>query len=75
MTAIWGARNLPLRNENPSEVPMPTYSYSCGKCGKRFTRTESISAHGKRKPACPKCGSQRVNQVLRPFFAKTSKKS
>jgi putative FmdB family regulatory protein len=54
---------------------MPTYSYSCEKCGKRFARTESISAHGNRKPACPKCGSHRVIQVLRPFFAKTSKKS
>jgi putative FmdB family regulatory protein len=54
---------------------MPTYSYTCGKCGKRFARTESIAAHGRRKPACPKCGSQRVTQVLRPFFAKTSKKS
>jgi len=54
---------------------MPTYSYSCDKCGKRFSRIETISAHEKRKPACPKCKSQRVTQVLRSFFAKTSKKS
>jgi putative FmdB family regulatory protein len=58
-----------------SEVIMPTYSYSCDKCGKRFSRTEAISAHEKRKPACPKCHSQRVTQVFRAFFAKTSKKS
>lgn len=54
---------------------MPTYSYHCEKCGKRFSRIESISAHGARKPACPKCGSRKVTQVLGAFFAQTAKKS
>lgn len=54
---------------------MPTYSYHCEKCGKTFARIESISAHGTRKPACPKCGSKQVRQTLGAFFAKTSKKS
>lgn len=54
---------------------MPTYSYHCEKCGKRFTRVEHLSSHGARKPACPKCGSKRVTQVFGTFFAKTSKKS
>jgi putative FmdB family regulatory protein len=54
---------------------MPSYSYHCEKCGKTFTRVETISAHGSRKAACPKCGAKQVTQVLRPFFAKTSKKS
>ncbi len=54
---------------------MPTYSYQCDKCGKQFTRVEPIASHGRRKIACPKCASTRVRQVLRPFFAKTSKKS
>lgn len=54
---------------------MPSYSYRCAKCGKRFTRTESVSAHGSRKPACPKCGSKQVTQVFGTFFVKTSKKS
>lgn len=54
---------------------MPTYSYHCEKCGKRFARVEPLAAHGARTPACPKCGSKRVRQVFGSFFAKTSKKS
>jgi putative FmdB family regulatory protein len=54
---------------------MPSYSYRCEKCGKRFVRVATISEHDARKPACPKCGSRRVTQVLAGFFAKTSKKS
>jgi putative FmdB family regulatory protein len=54
---------------------MPNYSYTCEKCGKKFSRVEPVSAHGKRKPACPKCGSKAVQQVFGTFFAKTSKKS
>jgi putative FmdB family regulatory protein len=54
---------------------MPRYSYRCDKCGKHFTREEPISAHGRRKVACPKCKSMKVSQELRPFFAKTGKKS
>ena len=54
---------------------MPTYSYQCDKCGKRFSRTEVMAAHGRRSVACPKCQSTRVTQVFRAFFAKTAKKS
>lgn len=54
---------------------MPTYTYYCEKCRKSFTRIETISAHGGRKPACPKCGSRKVTQRFGTFFAKTSKKS
>lgn len=54
---------------------MPSYSYHCEQCGKRFTRVETISAHTKRKPACPKCGSKRVKRDFGTFFAKTSRKS
>lgn len=54
---------------------MPTYEYHCEKCGKRFTRVEPISAHGKRRPSCPKCKSSKISQAFSPFFAKTSKKS
>ena len=57
------------------EITMPSYSYRCEKCGKAFTRVESVTAHGSRKPACPKCGSKRVTQVFGTFFAKTSRKS
>lgn len=54
---------------------MPTYSYHCKKCRKRFQETLSISEHGGRKRKCPKCGSRDVVQVLETFFAKTSRKS
>jgi len=54
---------------------MPTYSYRCDKCGKRFSRAERISAHGRGRVACPKCKSTKVSQEMRSFFAKTAKKS
>ena len=54
---------------------MPTYEYRCEQCRKGFSRVESISQHGKKRPKCPKCGSTKVMQVFSPFFAKTGKKS
>lgn len=54
---------------------MPTYEYTCGKCGKRFSRVESIAVHDRVRPSCPKCKSRRVSQVFASFFAKTAKKS
>ena len=54
---------------------MPTYTYQCDKCGKHFSRAETMSVHGRRKISCPKCESTRVTQVFRSFFAKTAKKS
>ena len=54
---------------------MPTYEYRCEKCRKRFSRVETISQHGKKRPKCPKCGSAKVMQVFSSFFAKTGKKS
>ena len=54
---------------------MPTYEYRCEKCRKTFTRVESISAHGRKKPTCPKCKGTNVRQLFSPFFAKTARKS
>ena len=54
---------------------MPTYEYRCEKCGKEFSRIESIAAHGHGKVGCPKCKSPNVSQVFTPFYAKTVKKS
>lgn len=54
---------------------MPTYEYRCTQCQKTFERNERISDHGSRKVRCPKCKSDKVEQVLGVFFAKTSKKS
>ncbi|MGB7970738.1 MAG: FmdB family zinc ribbon protein [Candidatus Deferrimicrobiaceae bacterium] len=54
---------------------MPTYSFHCKKCRKRFQVTLSFSEYKGGKRKCPKCGSKDVAQVLESFFAKTSRKS
>ncbi len=54
---------------------MPTYEYQCENCRKRFSRIETMSAHGRKRPACPKCKSTKVAQIFSPFYAKTIKKS
>jgi putative FmdB family regulatory protein len=54
---------------------MPTYAYRCEQCGETFDRIESISAHGTAKPACPKCGSDKIASVPTAFVAVTGKKS
>jgi putative FmdB family regulatory protein len=54
---------------------MPTYEYRCEKCGHEFSRIEAISAHGRKKPSCPKCKSAQVAQVFSPSYVKTVRKS
>lgn len=54
---------------------MPTYEYTCKKCGKKFSEVLRISEHEKKKVRCPKCQSVAVAQVPQAFFATTSKKS
>ena len=54
---------------------MPTYEYHCLECDEVFERPEHIREHGDAHPACPSCGSKKVEQVFSSFFAKTSKKS
>lgn len=57
------------------ETPMPTYEYRCSDCQHVFDRIEPLAEHGEKKPACPKCRSRHVEQVLTSFFAKTSHKA
>ena len=54
---------------------MPVYEYYCDKCRGEVQVTLSISAHGKAKVACPKCGSARLRPLVSTFFSKTSRKS
>ena len=54
---------------------MPTYEYRCRECEHVFDRVEPLSEHGGKSPQCPSCKSRNVQQVLTPFFAKTSQKS
>lgn len=54
---------------------MPTYEYRCQDCHHVFDRVEPLAEHGSRRVECPKCKRKHVEQVLTPFFAKTSQKS
>jgi len=54
---------------------MPTYSFQCKKCGRKFQEILSFREYGEGKRKCPKCGSKSVAQLLEGFYAKTSKKS
>lgn len=54
---------------------MPVYEYRCRDCDHVFDRVEPLAEHGRQALQCPSCRSRRVEQVLTPFFAKTSHKS
>ena len=54
---------------------MPTYSFVCKECRKSFTLTIPLSEYERKKFACPKCKSKKVEQTLANFFAVTAKKS
>jgi len=54
---------------------MPTYDYSCEKCGKKFSVSHSIMEHAKKKVSCPKCKSRKVRVTISSCLIKTSKKS
>ena len=54
---------------------MPYYDYECSQCRKTFTVKMSYEEHGRKRVKCPKCGTRKVEQVVTPVMAKTSKKS
>jgi putative FmdB family regulatory protein len=54
---------------------MPTYEYQCADCGETFSRREHLADHAAQRPACPKCGSNRVEQHFSSVFVKTARKS
>jgi putative FmdB family regulatory protein len=80
MVAIIGARSqtvnlTPVSARNNVKFAMPIYEYRCTKCRARFSQQQAIDEHARKRPACPKCKSHAVEQVLSPFFAKTVRKS
>lgn len=54
---------------------MPTYEFACEKCKKTFALTITVAEYEKKKTKCPKCGSQKVKQLISSFQTVTSKKS
>ena len=54
---------------------MPNYEYACKACKKKFTLTLTVTEHDKKRIACPKCKSRKVEQQFGSFFTVTSKKS
>jgi putative FmdB family regulatory protein len=52
------------------------YEYQCEDCGHVFTIQETFTEHAEHeRPACPRCGSEHVDQQLDSVHVKTSKKS
>lgn len=54
---------------------MPTYEYRCRECDERFEQPQRMEDHETAGARCPRCGSEDVEQLFSPFFAKTSRKS
>ena len=62
--------------ESRLEALMPDYEYHCRDCKEVFTTHQTIADHDKAaQPACPKCGSRNVEQLLSSATIITSKKS
>jgi putative FmdB family regulatory protein len=61
---------------------MPYYEYACTGCGKRFEALQSLDEHDRHEDherhqalRCPKCGSEKVEQLITAVYVITSKKS
>jgi putative FmdB family regulatory protein len=54
---------------------MPTYEYHCEACSHEFTTVLGVAEHNKAKPQCPRCGSQKVHQLVSTVSVKTSRKA
>jgi putative FmdB family regulatory protein len=54
---------------------MPTYTFECEKCKKRFEQEMTIAEYERAAISCPKCKEKKVKRVYEPFLAQTKKKS
>lgn len=54
---------------------MGEYDFECRNCLKTFTLFMRVTERMKMTVQCPGCGSQNVEPIMQPFFAKTAKKS
>ena len=65
----------PQHGSRNEVIAMPIYDYRCQACRRSFQVVQTISAHEKARPKCPKCKSSKVERVLTGAFVKTSRKS
>jgi putative FmdB family regulatory protein len=54
---------------------MPTYEFTCNACGEQFTRIMSFTERRDAALACPKCGSDEIEQRFTAISVKTDKKT
>ena len=54
---------------------MPSYEFRCSECRKTFTVIETIQEHRRHDEKCPKCKSNKVEQLFTAVNVKTSRKS
>lgn len=54
---------------------MPLFEFICSNCQKLFSEVLTIKEHQTKKIRCPKCQSDRVENVVEPVSVVTSKKS
>jgi putative FmdB family regulatory protein len=54
---------------------MPEYEFECRRCKKVFTLFMRIGERATATIRCPGCGSEDVEALMQPFFARTARKS
>ena len=54
---------------------MPTYVFFCTACKKQFEKAMSVAQRSKTKLSCPHCKSDKVQQLITSFYARTSRKA
>ena len=54
---------------------MPVYEYRCRDCQRTFIVVMSVKDHESEQVRCPQCQGTAVEQMITPFYTKTSKKS
>jgi putative FmdB family regulatory protein len=54
---------------------MPTYEYRCKECRQRFEKNLSYAEYDQDRAACPSCGSESVQRIIRPVRIAKSEES
>ncbi len=51
---------------------MPTYSFSCDNCKKKFNLELNLKEKENKEVTCPHCKSKKITQVFDSFFSNGS---